>query len=68
VDIEDHGKGIEEENLPHIFAPFFTTKNNGTGLGLAICYRIIKEHGGLIRVDSRKGKGAIFRVSLIVAD
>lgn len=68
VDIEDNGPGIKEEHLPHIFAPFFTTKNNGTGLGLAICYRIIKEHGGLIRVDSREGKGVIFKISLLVAD
>jgi len=68
VDVEDDGPGIKEEDLPHIFSPFFTTKNNGTGLGLAICYRIIKEHGGLIRVESSAGKGASFKVSLLVAD
>jgi two-component system nitrogen regulation sensor histidine kinase GlnL len=68
VDIEDGGPGIKEEDLPHIFSPFFTTKGNGTGLGLAICYRIIKEHGGLIRVESREGSGAVFKVSLRVAD
>ncbi|MBI4490227.1 MAG: PAS domain S-box protein [Deltaproteobacteria bacterium] len=68
VEIKDDGPGIREENLPHIFAPYFTTKNNGTGLGLAICYRIIKEHGGLIRVESREGNGATFKVSLLVAD
>ncbi|MBI2358473.1 MAG: PAS domain S-box protein [Deltaproteobacteria bacterium] len=66
VEIQDNGVGIKEEDLPHIFSPFFTTKNNGTGLGLAICYRIIKEHGGLIRVESREGEGAAFRVSLRV--
>ncbi len=68
VDVEDDGPGIKEEELSHIFSPFFTTKNNGTGLGLAICYRIIKEHGGLIRVENREGKGASFKVSLLVAD
>ncbi len=68
VDVEDDGPGIREEDLPHIFSPFFTTKSNGTGLGLAICYRIIKEHGGLIRVESREGKGTSFKVSLPVAD
>jgi two-component system nitrogen regulation sensor histidine kinase GlnL len=68
VDIEDNGPGIEEENLPHIFAPFFTTKNNGTGLGLAICHRIITEHGGLIRVESHERAGAIFKVSLLVGE
>lgn len=68
VDIEDTGPGIKEQDQPHIFAPFFTTKNGGTGLGLAICHRIIKEHGGVIRVDSRPGKGATFKVSLLVAE
>jgi two-component system, NtrC family, nitrogen regulation sensor histidine kinase GlnL len=68
VDLADEGTGIREEDLPHIFSPFFTTKNNGTGLGLATCYRIIKEHGGTIRVESTEGQGSIFRVSLVVAD
>jgi two-component system, NtrC family, nitrogen regulation sensor histidine kinase GlnL len=68
VDIEDDGIGIKEEDLAHIFSPFFTTKNNGTGLGLAICYRIVTEHGGLIRVESAAGKGTTFKISLVVAD
>ena len=68
MDLTDEGAGIREEDLPHIFSPFFTTKNNGTGLGLAICYRIVKEHGGTIRVESTEGKGSTFRVSLVVAE
>ena len=68
VDFADEGTGIREDDLPHIFSPFFTTKNNGTGLGLATCYRIIKEHGGTIRVESTEGQGSTFRVSLVVAD
>lgn len=68
VDFEDDGPGIKDEDLPNIFSPFFSTKNNGTGLGLAVCYRIVKEHGGLIRVDSREGAGASFKVSLLVAE
>ena len=68
VEIADQGGGIREEDLPQIFSPFFTTKTNGTGLGLAICYRIIKEHGGTIRVESAEGKGSTFKVSLLVAD
>jgi two-component system, NtrC family, nitrogen regulation sensor histidine kinase GlnL len=67
VDVADEGKGIKEEDLPHIFSPYFTTKNSGTGLGLAICYRIIKEHGGLIRVESQEGEGTTVKVSLLVA-
>jgi two-component system nitrogen regulation sensor histidine kinase GlnL len=68
VDLADEGGGIREEDLAHIFSPFFTTKINGTGLGLATCYRIIKEHGGTIRVESTEGKGSTFKVSLVVAD
>src|SRR5262245_39437693 len=68
VEIADEGAGIREADLPHIFSPFFTTKTNGTGLGLATCYRIIKEHGGTIRVESTEGKGSLFKVSLVVAD
>lgn len=68
VDLADEGSGIREEDLAHIFSPFFTTKINGTGLGLATCYSIIKEHGGTIRVESTEGKGSTFKVSLVVAD
>lgn len=68
VDLADEGCGIREEDLANIFSPFFTTKNSGTGLGLATCYRIIREHGGTIRVESIEGRGSIFRVSLVVAD
>jgi two-component system, NtrC family, nitrogen regulation sensor histidine kinase GlnL len=67
IDIQDNGIGINDEDLPHIFSPFFSTKHNGTGLGLAVCYRIIKEHGGLIRVESAAGRGTTFKVSLVVA-
>ena len=68
VEIEDNGPGITEEDLPQIFSLFFSTKSNGAGLGLSICDRIIKEHGGLIRVESREGAGASFKVSLLVAE
>jgi two-component system nitrogen regulation sensor histidine kinase GlnL len=68
VEITDSGSGINEENLPNLFSPFFTTKNCGTGLGLATCYRIVSEHGGTIRVDSVKRQGSTFKVSLLVAE
>lgn len=66
ITIEDQGAGISEENLPHIFKPFFTTKEkgHGTGLGLAIVYGIIKDHNGYITVDSTKGKGTVFDIYL----
>jgi PAS domain S-box-containing protein len=62
VEIRDTGEGIAEENLPFIFNPFFTTKKTGTGLGLTITHRIIEEHKGGIEVESKPGKGSMFRV------
>lgn len=68
VDVADEGGGISEQDLPHIFSPFFTTKLNGTGLGLATCYQIVKEHGGMIRVESAIDSGSVFKISLLVAN
>lgn len=64
--VKDTGDGIPEDILPSIFEPFFTTKEagKGTGLGLAIAAQIAEEHGGQITVDSRKGEGTVFTVSL----
>ena len=54
IDVEDDGPGFGEE-LP-VFDAFFTTKTHGTGLGLAIVHRIVADHGGTIRVESRPGR------------
>ena len=62
--VEDEGSGIPKENLDRIFQPFFTTKSQGTGLGLAITHRIVKDHGGEIKVDSAPGNGT--RVSMSI--
>ena len=64
--IEDNGEGIENKNLNKIFEPFFTTKpaGEGTGLGLSISYKIIKQHNGKIEVESEKGKGTKFIISI----
>ena len=64
VDIRDDGTGIDDEDLPDIFSPFFTRKRHGTGLGLAICDRTVKEHGGRLGVESHLGEGSVFEVSL----
>ncbi|HID70840.1 MAG TPA: HAMP domain-containing histidine kinase [Desulfobacterales bacterium] len=66
ITVSDTGAGIEKENLQKIFDPFFTTKNaeNGTGLGLAVVYGIIKKQHGTTRVDSEKGKGTRFTITL----
>jgi two-component system sensor histidine kinase AtoS len=64
VDISDTGKGIDASVRDKIFQPFFTTKAKGTGLGLAISKRLIEEHGGTIGIESSKGGGSTFRISL----
>jgi len=65
----DDGPGISNENMKHLFIPFFTTKEvgKGTGLGLSICHGIITEHGGRIYAESEPGKGATFVVELPVS-
>lgn len=64
VSIKDNGIGIPEENLTKIFDPYFTTKTKGTGLGLATVYSIIRNHSGLIRVESHMGEGTEFQIYL----
>ena len=64
IKFEDTGTGISEENLHKIFEPYFTTKATGTGLGLPLAYKVIKEHGGDIFVNSKKGEGTAFIFSL----
>jgi len=64
VSIADTGGGIAQDQIRHIFEPFYTTKKKGTGLGLMIVQRIVRQHGGHIEVESDIGKGTTFRVSL----
>lgn len=64
VTVEDTGHGIDPEDLPNIFRPFYTTKGHGTGLGLSLARRIVEDHGGRLTVSSVLGKGSTFLVSL----
>lgn len=66
ISIADDGTGISEKNIRSLFEPFFTTKEpmKGTGLGLAICQRIIHSFGGVIKVESKLGSGAILSIFL----
>jgi signal transduction histidine kinase len=64
ISIRDTGKGIKRDELRNVFKPFFTTRERGVGLGLSICQRIIKNHGGHIRVKSIPGQGSIFYIRL----
>ncbi len=62
--IADTGSGIDPDIIEKIFDPYFTTKGSGkgTGMGLAIIHGILKESGGTITVESRKGEGTAFHV------
>ncbi len=60
----DTGEGMKEETIQKIFEPYYSSKDSGTGLGLTIVYKIIKEHGGDILVDSTLHTGTTFVVYL----
>ena len=65
--IEDNGKGIDKEHLPHIFERFYKAGNsspNSVGIGLAMAKQIINSHGGRIEAESEPGKGARFTIVL----
>lgn len=62
--VTDSGKGMTEEQVQQVFAPFFTTKKEGTGLGLALVQQIVTEHGGHVECESASGKGSTFTIFL----
>ena len=66
LSVSDNGIGMDEEIRKRVFEPFFTTKEmgHGTGLGLASAYGIIRNHGGIIDVQSAKGQGSTFTIYL----
>ncbi|NOY23144.1 MAG: HAMP domain-containing histidine kinase [Acidobacteria bacterium] len=64
--VHDNGIGIPEEFLPHIFEPFYSSKDNGqsVGIGLFVVYGVIHQHNGVVEVDSAEGKGTTFSIFL----
>jgi len=62
--VRDNGSGIPEENIEHLFEPFYTTKDvgKGSGLGLSMAHGIVHEHGGHILVETVVGVGTCFRL------
>jgi signal transduction histidine kinase len=67
-EVADNGPGIPRENLEKIFEPLFTTKARGIGLGLAVSRTLARANEGDLTVRSTIGKGAIFRLSLPIAE
>jgi len=70
LSVTDNGQGISPEDLPRIFEPFYTTKEEGkgNGLGLSMVQSIVKQNHGRITVDSKPGEGSSFRIYLPVAN
>ncbi len=64
VTVRDTGPGIAPDDLPRLFAPFFTTKPGGMGMGLAICRTTVEAHGGNLSAESAPGSGTTFRLTL----
>ncbi|MEW9097222.1 MAG: hybrid sensor histidine kinase/response regulator [Clostridiaceae bacterium] len=69
IKIKDNGMGMNEEVIKRVFEPFFTTKGNkGSGLGLSLSYKIIQEHGGEIKIDSKEKIGTCFDIKLPICN
>ncbi len=66
IEFSDDGIGVQPQDMPKLWEPFFTTKpeGKGTGLGLAICRRAVEEHRGTIDIESRPGKGTTVTIIL----
>jgi len=62
VEIEDSGPGIPDEARPHLFTPFFTTKQNGQGIGLTMVQEILRRHGFAYSLDGPPGGPTRFRI------
>ena len=67
VAFEDNGAGISAQNLARVFEPGFTTHPGSPGFGLPVARKVIEQHGGEIRVESRENQGTSFTVTLPLA-
>jgi signal transduction histidine kinase/CheY-like chemotaxis protein len=69
--VEDNGIGIDEEDMPRIFEPFYTKKimgRSGTGLGMAVVWGAVQDHNGYIDVQSTRQTGTVIQVYLPISD
>ncbi len=62
--VSDNGPGIDEDKLPSVKEPLFTTKSFGPGLGLAIADQVVRLHGGHLKIESKAGKGTTVTIAL----
>jgi len=67
ISFEDTGQGIEDQDLLHVFNPFFTTKDEGTGLGLAVTQKIVSAHNGDIIIRSEQKSGTVVSIYLPIS-
>lgn len=65
ITVSDTGEGIPEEDLPHVFDFYYTSRDSGSGLGLSIAHRIIYEHGGQVNIISSIEKGTTILITLL---
>ena len=66
--VRDDGEGMDAATRARVFEPLFTTKKQGTGLGLAIVDNLVRQHGGTLTLESARGAGTTFTVTLPVAE
>lgn len=64
IEIRDNGKGMDKEELSHIFDMFYTTKTRGLGLGMYLVKKIIEAHGGEISAESSPSRGVKFTIKI----
>jgi|JRYL01.1.fsa_nt_gb signal transduction histidine kinase len=67
ITIADTGEGMTPETIRRIFDPFFSTRLPGRGIGLATAFGILRRHGGVVAVQSERGRGSVFVVHLPLA-
>ena len=65
--VEDSGPGIPDDQLPHVFEPFYSTRRGGLGLGLSLCETLAAGMGGSLSAQPRAPRGAVFRLALPLA-
>ncbi len=67
MEVTDTGCGISDKDIEKIFDPFFTTKFTGRGMGLPVVLGIVRAHNGAVSVESKPGRGSVFRIFLPVS-